>query len=468
MPETILDRTQIPLLKLAWPIFVENLLRTSLMSVDTFMLSRYSQKAVAAMSLVNQFGFFIQLLYTMAAIGASILISQNLGAGNRRQAGLVGIGSLSLIVGLSVALSAVVAVGTPPILGLYNLDPEVALYGRQFLVIYGGLSFFMAFNIGQASILRAWGHARDPMLVNITALVLTVTGNAFCLFGLFGFPILGVVGVASSTVASQVVACVMYALIIRRRKEIELPFSQVTRVPASVYKSVIAVGVPTAGENVSYNVSQIVILAMVARVGTETLAAYGILISVLRYVFMTGISIGSAGQIKVGYFVGAARQEEAQGRVYRYFATGFLVSLAGVLAIYVFRRPILGVFSASETLIGIASTVLIVAVVHEPGRNFNTIINPALKGAGDVMFPVIFAMIGNWCVGTFGAWLLGVRFGLGLTGVWIAMCTDEWCRGILMLLRWRSGAWKGKALVLPVDETAVATALSSIEQTEGV
>ena len=92
----IQDRTQIPLVKLAWPIFVENLLRTSLMSVDTFMLSRYSQKAVAAMSLVNQFAFFIQLLYMMAAIGASILISQNLGAGRRREAGLVGVGSLSL------------------------------------------------------------------------------------------------------------------------------------------------------------------------------------------------------------------------------------------------------------------------------------------------------------------------------------------------------------------------------------
>ena len=67
MTQTTIDRTRIPLLRLAWPIFVENLLRTSLMSVDTFMLSRYSQKAVAAMSLVNQFAFFIQLLYMMAA-----------------------------------------------------------------------------------------------------------------------------------------------------------------------------------------------------------------------------------------------------------------------------------------------------------------------------------------------------------------------------------------------------------------
>jgi putative MATE family efflux protein len=467
MTPMLSDRTRIPLLQLAWPIFVENLLRTSLMSVDTFMLSRYSQKAVAAMSLVNQFGFFIQLLYMMMAIGASILISQNLGAGNKREAGLLGVGSLALVVGLSIALSAAVALAAGPVLSLYDLDPEVARYGRQFLTIYGGLSVFMAFNIAQASILRAWGHARDPMLVNIIALVLTVSGNALCLFGPFGFPVLGVMGVASSTVASQVVACALYAVIIRRRKEIELPFSEWSRIPRSVYKSVLAVGVPTAGENLSYNLSQIVILSMVARMGTEALAAYGILIAVLRYVFMPGISIGSAGQIKVGYFVGAGRPGEAEGRVYRYFGVGFVTSLLVVSAIYFLKRPILGIFTSSESLLGLAAAVLLIAVIHEPARNFNTIINPALKGAGDVKFPVLMGIIGMWGVGTFGAWLLGVRLGLGLVGVWAAMAADEWSRGIAMLIRWRSGAWKDKALVAR-DETVVAAALSSVEQTEGV
>jgi putative MATE family efflux protein len=462
----IQDRTQIPLAKLAWPIFVENLLRTSLMSVDTFMLSRYSQKAVAAMSLVNQFGFLIQLLYMMSAIGASILISQNLGANRKRDAGLVGVGSLSLVVALSVAVSLLTAIAARPILDLYQLDPDVARYGRQFLVIYGGLSIFMAFNIGQASILRAWGHARDPMLVNITALVLTVSGNALCLFGLFGFPVLGVAGVAGSTVASQVVACILYAILIRRR-EIELPFRQLARIPRSVYKSLLAVGVPTAGENHSYNVSQIVILSMVARMGTEALAAYGILISVLRYVFMPGISIGSAGQIKVGYYVGAGRPEEARGRVYRYFLAGFCTSLAVILAINVFKGPIIGIFSSGTGLAVMTGSVLLVAIAHEPARNFNTIINPALKGAGDVKFPVFVGIVGMWCVGTFGAWLLGLHLGMGLLGVWIAMAADEWTRGIAMIFRWRSGAWKGRAF-LSEDGTAVASALSAVEQTEGL
>ena len=467
-PPLAIDRTRIPLVTLAWPIFVENLLRTSLMSVDTFMLSRYSEKAVAAMSLVNQFAFLIQLLYMMAAIGASILISQNLGAGRRRDAGQVGVASLGLILALSLVVSVAVAAGTRPVLDLYGLDPEVERYGRQFLVIYGGLSAFMAFNIGQASILRAWGHARDPMLVNITALLLTVAGNALCLFGPFGFPVLGVTGVAASTVLSQAVACGLYALIIRRRREIELPFREIRRIPARVYRALVSVGVPTAGENLSYNLSQIVVLSMVARMGTEALATFGILISVLRYVFIIGVSIGSAAQIKVGYLAGAARHEEARVRVYRYFAAGFGASLAVIVLINLLKIPVLGIFSGIAGLVSLAASVLVVAIVHEPARNFNTIINPSLKGAGDVRFPVTVGIIGMWCVGTFGAWLLGIHLGLGLVGVWIAMASDEWSRGIAVLLRWRSGAWKNKSLLAPVDEAVVAPALSAVEQTEGL
>jgi putative MATE family efflux protein len=450
------DRTQISLVRLAWPIFVENLLRTSLMSIDTFMLSRYSESAVAAMSIVNNMAFFIQLLYMMAAIGASILISQNLGAGNRRQAGLVGVGSLSLIFCVSVVVSAAVALLAGPVLDLYHLDPDVALYGRQFLVIYGGLSFFMAFNIGQASILRAWGHPGDPMIVNVAALILTVAGDALCLFGLFGFPVLGVVGVASSTVASQVVSVILYAIIIRRRREIDLPLSRMARIPASVYRSVLAVGVPTAGENISYNISQIVILSIVARLGTDALATFGILIAILRYVFMPGISIGTGGQIKVGYFVGAGKPAEAERRVYRYFAIGFLCSLTVIIIINIFKGALLGVFTSRGSILGLGATVLLVSIVHEPGRNFNTIINPALKGAGDIHFPVAVGIVGMWVIGTFGAWLLGIRLGLGLVGVWIAMAADEWSRGIVNLVRWRSGAWKGKALVQPADAAVAA------------
>jgi putative MATE family efflux protein len=429
MPQERTHHAQIPIVQLVWPLFVENILRTSLMSVDTLMLSRYSPKAVAAMSLVGQFAFFILLIYAMVSIGASILISQNLGAGRRQEAGQVGVGSLVLMAGLSVVLSAVMLLMTGPVIGLYQLDPEVALYARQFLTIFGGLSFFMAFNIGQASIVRAWGFPRDSMWVNVLVLLIRVTG------------------VAVSTVFGQIVACVLYHQIIKRRTGIVLPLREFARVPRTVFRAVLSVGVPTAGENLSYNISQIVIFSMIAQMGTDALAAVGIVFAILRYVFMPGISIGSGAQIKVGYLVGAGRHDEATHKVYRYFGAGFLISLSLVVLVLVMKAELLDIFTHDPKVLTLAASVFVVAAIHEPGRNFNTIIIPALKGAGDVRFPVYVGMASMWGVSVLGAWLLGIHFGLGLVGVWMAMAADEWLRGIIMVLRWRSGAWKHRGLV---------------------
>jgi putative MATE family efflux protein len=466
MAELPRDRAEIPLLQLAWPMFVENVLRASLMSVDTAMLSRYSENAVAAMSLVNQFAFFIQLLYMTVSTGASILITQQLGAGRRREAGLIGVGSLTLAVAFSLVVSSAFTFATGPLIGLYGLDPEVARYARQFLVLYGGLSFFMAVNIAQASILRAWGHTRDPMLVNVLSLVLTVLGNALCLFGPFGFPVLGVTGVAASTVLSQVVACALSFVAMRRRRELELPLGELARIPGRLYSAILAIGVPTAGENLAYNLSQIAITAMLSTLGAVPLATYGIVLAVLRYVFMAGVSIGGAAQLKVGYLVGAGRHAEAKHRVYRYFALASACTIPSVLLLELFHRPVLGVFTTDPEILALAATVLVVALVHEPGRNFNTVFIPSLKGAGDVRFPVTMGILSMWGIGVAGAWLLGIRLHWGLVGIWIAMAADEWLRGLVMLRRWRSGAWQSSRRLDAIG--ADVAEVTAVEIEEGI
>jgi putative MATE family efflux protein len=440
-------RSEIPMMQLVWPIMVENILRISLMSVDTFMLSRYSEKAVAAMSLVNQFCFFIMLIYTMVSMGASILIAQNLGAKRPREAGLTGVGSLLLVTFVGILLSMGVMIGIGPVLSLYELDPLVADYAVQFMMIFGGLSFFQALNIAQSSVIRAWGRSKEPMIVNTAALLVTVGGNALCLFGPFGLPVLGVRGVAVSTVLGQVVACVCFIVIIRRGKDIELPLKELLRIPRSVYKSVLAVGIPTAGENLAYNVSQIAILSMIAHMGTEALTTYGILLAVLRYVFIPGVCIGVGTQIKVGWLVGAGLYDEAARKVYGYLGIGIAFSVGLIVILGLFFEPVLKLFSSDPKVIALAASVYIIAAIHEPARNFNTIVIPALKGSGDVRFPVYVGMVSMFGISVLFAWILGIHLGLGLAGAWIGMAMDEWIRGLIMIGRWRSGAWKSKSFV---------------------
>ncbi len=387
------DRTRIPLSQLVLPMFIENVIRTSLMSVDRLMLYSYSEKAVAALGVVNQMAFFIQIIYMMVAIGASIHISQNLGANKKYEAGMFSLASFVLIGVFSITLSLLIVIFSSTILNLFPLEKEVRIYAGQFLSIYGGGSFFMALNIVQASILRSYGHSRDPMAVNIFALLFTISGNALCLFGPFGFPVFGVPGVATVTVLSQFLALWIMGAQILKRRDIEIPLRQIFRIPGIFFSKILTVGVPTAGENLSYNIGQILIIRIIAGLGTAALAAYSLVITLSRYVFISGVSIGTGTQIKVGYYVGSNRHDEAHRKVYRYFAFGITISAAAIIILNLFKTPIIGLFTKNPEITAIASSVFLVSLALEPGRNFNTIIIPGLKGAGDVRFPVFVGML---------------------------------------------------------------------------
>lgn len=441
------DCSQISILKLALPILIENILRISLSSVDVLMLSFYSEKAVAAVGLINQFVFFLQVLYLMVAVGASILISQNLGAGRTKDAGMISLGSINLGLVFSAVLSLGMCFSTDHILRLYHLDPQVHKYALQFMIIYSSGSVFVALGMIQGTILRTHGHTKTPMVVNMVANVINIIGNYLFIFGPFGIPVLGVTGVALSTVFSQGIACLVMFFCIRAHQDIDLPFKNILRVPRSIYRQILAIGIPTAGENLSYNIGQIIIMGIIASLGTKAMAATVYSLTILRFVFISSISIGNATQIKVGYFVGAGRPDDAYHKVFRYFFSGVLVSLLLVIVANFIQVPVMKFFTKDITILHLISEILLVSLVLEPGRNFNVIIIPALKGAGDVQFPVFVGMILMWGIGVLFAYVFGIIFGWGLIGVWTAMTCDEWIRGSFMFLRWRNGKWKNKLLL---------------------
>jgi len=455
-----IDRVNLPLMHFAWPIMIENIIRVAITSADVIMLSYYAEEAVAATGVINQLVFLINLLYLMVASGASILISQNLGARNAAAAGRVAQGSVVLLGAFSILLSATLCVGADPVIGFFKLDRNVHAFAMEYFVIYSAGSVYVALCMILSTIIRSYGHSRGPMLVNVVAMAINVCGNYISIFHNFtvrpvgerlhlpfGIDISVIQGVAVSTIVSQIAAAAILYVMMRRRKDIVLEKGGYFKVPPAVYRRILAVGVPTAGENLSYNLGQIMIMRMVATLGTNAMAAFVYAVTVLRFVFITSISIGSAVQIKVGYYVGAMMAEIAQRKVYRYFLAGTAISTALVLAVKLLQHPIIGRFTTNPEIQMMSFGVLLIALFHEPGRNFNVIIIPALKGAGDVRYPVYVGMIFMWGVGVTLAYLLGIKLGWGLIGICVAMAADEWSRGIVIFFRWRGGRWKGKELV---------------------
>jgi len=436
------------LFTLVLPIFLESLFRMLVSSIDTFMLSSYAQEAVAGVGLVAQYMFFIQLLFTIVCTGSGIVLAQYLGAERKKASGLIAQAGAVMVLILAFLVTVLVLAGSWWLLSLYPLAPKVHTYAWQYFSIFGGLgSVFIAFNMFQGAVLRTYGYTRDVMYISIIANVINVLGNSLALYGWFGIPVTGVAGVAVSSVLSQIAAVIMTRSRIIAHRNIVFRSEGWRTVPASIYRKILEIGVPSAGEALSYNVAQIVIMAMVTTLGTYAMSAQVYAQTLVRFVFVAALSIGNGAQIKTGYYVGAKRPEEAYKRVFLYQLAGTMISISLVLLLNIFKRPLIGLFTQVKEIALVVYNMLFVSFYVETGRSINLITIPALKGAGDVQFPVIVGIISMWGLGVLGAWFLGLHFGLGMVGIWLAVGTDETIRGIIMLFRWKSKRWMTKAIV---------------------
>ncbi|HAS8422583.1 TPA: MATE family efflux transporter [Vibrio vulnificus] len=425
---------------LAWPILVEILLRTALGTSDVFMLSGYSDKAVSAVGVITQLTFFLIIVSTFVSSGTGILIAQYNGAGRDQDATHVGVASIALSSVIGVILSVLAVLGATHLLPYYGLEAQVEQYAQEYLLISGAMTFNVTIGIVFTTILRSHGYSRSPMTVNLISGVLNIIGNYIALYQPFGLPVYGVQGVAIATVASQVIGTTILGVLLWR-SSIALPMGSLVQVPKAVYKKILKIGGMNAGEVLSYNMAQITIVYFVVQMGTSSLAAFTYAQNIARFSFAFALAIGQATQIQTGYYIGKGWIESITKRVQLYFLVGFASSATVASTIYFMRDAILTLFTQQPEILLLAGSLVMGSIVLEAGRVFNLIFISALKGAGDIKFPVQMGILSMWGLGVVFAYLLGIHWGYGVFGAWMAIALDEWFRGLIMARRWRSQVW---------------------------
>ena len=440
MPKNEKFHQRMSIVALTWPILVEILLRTALGTSDVFMLSGYSDKAVSAVGVITQLTFFLIIVSTFVSSGTGILIAQYNGAERTLDATNVGVASIALSVVVGLLLSIAAVLGAVHLISFYGLEPQVELYAQEYLIISGAMTFNVTIGIVFTTILRSYGYSRSPMVVNMVSGLLNVVGNYIALYQPFGLPVYGVQGVAIATVVSQIVGTVTLGFILKY-SPISLPMGSLKNVPAGVYKKILKIGGMNAGEVLSYNMAQIAIVYFVVQMGTASLAAFTYAQNIARFSFAFALAIGQATQIQTGYYIGKGWVESILKRVQIYFLVSFVVSISAASAIYLLRDSILPLFTHQPEILYLTGTLVMGSIILEAGRVFNLVFISALKGAGDVRFPVQIGILCMWGVGVCFSYLLGIHWGFGVIGAWMAIALDEWVRGIIMLVRWRSSSW---------------------------
>lgn len=435
------------LAKLAAPIFIETLLIMMLGAVDTVMLSRHSDSSVAAVGVVNQIVMLTFLVFEVINLGTSVLCSQYLGA--RMEKKVVQVVGVSLLVNLVIGgvISLFLYLMANTILRWMGLGPELMADGVDYMRIVGAFAFFQAISLTLSAALRSANKAIYPMMVVVVVNIINIFGNYSLIFGKFGFPELGVEGAAISTAFSRGVAMLILFIILFRKHIPRFPVAYFRPFPWGELKNLMRIGLPSAGEQLSYSSSQVVITFFINMLGVEALATRTYCVNIIMFVYLFSISMAQGGAICIGHLIGENKPHAAflLGKYVMKKSVLITFSLSCLLA--VFGHSILSMLTTNPEIIQLGATILIIDTVLEIGRPINIFATNALRAAGDVNYPFYVGLVVMWSVAVGGGYLFGIHWGWGLCGMWVSFLLDENIRGIIFVRRWYGMKWVRKSFV---------------------
>lgn len=444
-------------IKLALPVFIELILGVSIGYINQFMFAGIPQ-ATNAIGQVNQVTNIFIVSFTVLSSSSLILITQLKGSNNNE--GIKKIYpltlSINLILGLLVCL--VLLLISFFIFNLMNVDTQIIPLAKLYLYISAPSLIFYSLNQAYSSFLRANKKMVQPTIISFATNISNIIISAIVIWGIPNLSIEEkIIGVGFATLISRFISFLASYLFFKINIKEKISLKELKPFPWNYLKKQLKIGLPTAGETLSYNLSQFVlaiIVNMSCNVLDQNLRTYIMTFTSIIYLFANGSGI--AMQVIEGNLLGQDDKEKASklvsdtGKMAR--IVSFVMSII-VLAIAfpVFSalmqsavdNPTINVNNVDSIYCGLTAVYcLLINVVLEQGRATNLVYVKGLETAGDIAFPVTSSILASWILTVGVSALLCLVFNLGIYGAFIGACLDECVRGISFYIRWKRGTWK--------------------------
>ena len=437
-------------LALSIPSILEQLVVTAMGYIDAAMVGHIGAEATASIGIVSSSTWLLHGVLVGLYTALSIQIAQYLGADRQddarsvlRQAML-----FNVILGVGAALFGL---GISPFLpGWLGADPSLRANSTAYFAIWSAaLPFTMAMGL-YLSILRAAGNALTASLISVLVCVLDAIFNFFLINPtrtLWGITVwgagLGVPGAALGTALSTVVGGLLaLAILLLRDGPLCIRKPAPWKITRSCLRNLLWVGGPLAGERAAISLAQVVLVRIVAGLGTVAIAANSLAVNAEGLCYMAGYGIQSAAVTLIGQAVGANRKDMAKR--FAWLCTGLGMggmALSGV-GLWIFAPTLMSLFTTDAAVIALGAQVLRIEAWAEPMFGASIVASGAMQGAGDSTSCFVLNIFSMWCIRLTLAFLLAPR--LGLMGVWGAMCCELSIRGLLFLIRLARGKWLEK------------------------
>lgn len=432
--------------RLIVPMIIEQFLAILVGMSDSIMVATVGEHAVSGVSLVDN--IFILLIYLFAALatGGAVVMGQYLGQNKHEKANravnqlilFTALFAICIMIGLYLARNLILH----RVFGA--IEANVMEASKTYLLIVSASIPFIALYNAGAAVFRTMGNSKVPMYLSMMMNAINVGGNAILIFG-FG---MGVAGAATSTLVSRVISAVAIILLLcspEHLLHLERPFS--FKLDFGMLKKIAYIGIPNGLENGMFQLGKIMVLSMITGFGTAAIAANAVSNIIATFQVLPGMSVGMAVITVCSRCVGAGDYEAARYYTRKIlklvhiliivFSVTTLVALSGIMHLYNLSDDAMTFTKQIIWYHGICCMLIWPEAFTLP----NT-----LRAASDVKFCMILSIISMWVFRIAFSYIIAVRMGMGVLGVWIAMTVDWAVRAVLFIIRYRGKRWQHKSI----------------------
>ncbi|EAK0810889.1 MATE family efflux transporter [Campylobacter lari] len=434
---------QLSLKHLSMPILLEMFLRYFSLIINTVMVSQYSNFLVGAMGAGNQVADLFIIIFSFLSVGCSVVIAQALGVKDYTLARKAIHQSLFLNALLGFVCGSLILWHGEFLLYLLQIPNELLKDSAIYLHMLGICLFFDAMGIVLAAIIRVYNMAYWVMFTTLLMNVVIFIGNFYVLH----FTKLELFGVGLSNILGRLVAFGMLVAILSFKLKIHLKIKEMISLEKVILKKIFNIGGFAAGEHLIWFIQYTIAFAFVASLGKENLSVQTIYFQISLLIMLVGQAISVANEIIIGKLVGAKYLNVAYKHTWIALYFSVVASAFVALLNYVLQDFTMDVVKLEESLKELMIPLFTLSIFLEISRTFNIVMVNSLRASGDARFPFLSGVVFMLGVSLPVGYVLCFYAGLGILGVWIGFCADEFLRGIVNSYRWKSKKWQGKALV---------------------
>tara|TARA_B100001059_G_scaffold112615_1_gene112827 strand:+ start:29183 stop:30550 length:1368 start_codon:yes stop_codon:yes gene_type:complete len=434
-------------LKLAYPVIVGMLGHTVVQLIDNIMVGQLGTAELAAVSLGNSFVFVAMSLGIGFSTAITPMIAESFGAKNHNKVRYIFVHGLILCFGLGVVLASLVLWAQPLLSQMGQPDEVVALAKPYLFWVALSLVPLVGFQ-GLRQFAEGLFQTRLAMYATLMGNVINVLLNYLLIFGLHGFPELGVEGAALGTLFSRWTMVLFMAINVKNKKGFKRYNRKLFRVKLkkSLFKRIFSLGLPSALQmffEVTFFTSAI---WMSGLLGKNPQAANQIALNLSSMTYMVAIGVGVTAMIRVGNEKGRGDFTALRRVAVSTFLLIFLMSSLFCL-FFIASHDLLPwlyldgnapeISSDVNEVVEIASNLILIAAFFQIADGLQAVVLGALRGIQDVIIPAFLIFISYGAIGFPISYYLGLNTEWATYGIWIGLLTGLILSALLLVLRFQ-------------------------------